>query len=74
MNATFDHTKPTRIVALDGIYILSESGHYEPYYEPDDPKLAYPGLILAALAVVAWVAFIGIAYCAYQALAALGIV
>lgn len=65
------HTKPTRILALDGIYILSESGHYEPYYEPDDPKLAYPGLILAALVVVAWVAFIGAGYAIWRAVEAI---
>lgn len=63
------HTKRHRVATLDGIYILSESGHYEPY-EPD-PKLAYPGLILAALVIVAWVAFIGAGYAIWRAIEAI---
>jgi hypothetical protein len=69
MNA---HSKPARIATMDGIFVLDErSGFYEPFIP--DPPSRYAGPILIAACAVGWAAFIGIAVCIYQAIAALGI-
>ncbi|RTL63550.1 MAG: hypothetical protein EKK41_23220 [Hyphomicrobiales bacterium] len=65
MNA---HSKPLRVVALDGIWELDQStGHYErlDIFE-EEPRWPYPGLIIGALCIIGWGAFIGMAYCLYQ--------
>jgi hypothetical protein len=71
MNAHFEHSKPARIVTLEGIHVLDRYGQYVP--EEIDPPSRYAGPILIAACVVGWAAFIGAAYAIYRALAALGI-
>ncbi|MGY2995472.1 hypothetical protein [Mesorhizobium sp. URHB0026] len=61
MNA---HSKPVHIATDQGIFILSESGFYEPY-EPDT-ETRYPGLIIISLSIIAWAAVGGIGYAVYQ--------
>lgn len=51
----------------DGIYILDpSSGHYEREEQP----ASHPVLLLGLLVGTGWIAFIGIAYCAYCAVEA----
>jgi tryptophan-rich sensory protein len=59
MNA---HSKPLRVVALDGIYQLDQStGHYErlEIFE-EEPRWPYPGAIIISITLLSW-AVIGIA-------------
>lgn len=72
MNAPFDHTKPQRVVALDGIWELDSTGHYQrvDIFE-GEPRWPYPGLIIGALCIIGWGAFIGVSYAAYRAVEAL---
>lgn len=67
MNAPFDHTKPQRVVALEGIFELDSTGHYQrvDIFE-EEPCWPYPGLIIGALCIIGWAAFAGMAYCLYQ--------
>jgi len=68
MNAPFEHTKPQRVVALDGIYVLDQNtGHYELFdvFE-EEPSYRCAGLIIGALCIIGWAAFAGMAYCLYQ--------
>jgi len=67
MNAPFEHTKPQRVVALDWIWELDSTGHYQrvDIFE-EEPRWAYPGLIIGALCIIGWSAFAGMAYCLYQ--------
>lgn len=56
------HTKRPRVATLDGIYILSESGFYEPEAEPET-RYAWRGKLMYALAILgalgaAWVAWV----------------
>jgi hypothetical protein len=68
MNAPFEHIKPQRVVALDGIYVLDQNtGHYELFdvFE-EEPSYPYPGLIIIALCLIGWAAFGGMSYCLYR--------
>jgi hypothetical protein len=59
MNA---HSKPLRVVALDGIYQLDQStGHYErlEIFE-EEPRWPYRGAIIISITLLSW-AVIGIA-------------
>jgi hypothetical protein len=59
MNA---HSKPLRVVALDGIWELDQNtGHYErlDIFE-EEASYPFPGLIIISLALLSW-AVIGIA-------------
>jgi hypothetical protein len=59
MNA---HSKPLRVVALDGIYQLDQStGHYErlDIFE-EETHWPYPGAIIISITLLSW-AVIGIA-------------
>lgn len=61
MNAPFDHTKPQRVVALEGIFELDSTGHYQrvDIFE-EEPSYPFPGLIIISLCLLSW-AVIGIA-------------
>jgi hypothetical protein len=49
MNAPFDHTKPPRVVALDGIWELDSTGHYQrvDIFEEETRLPLWQGLIPA---------------------------
>ena len=63
--------KPQRtIVTLDGIFVRNPvTGFYEP--ENQEERNAHPGLIIAALCLLGWAAFAGLAYCLWMAARAL---
>ena len=67
MNAPFEHTKPQRVVALDGIWEIDSTGHYQrvEIFE-EEPIYRCAGLIIGALCIIGWGAFAGMAYCLYQ--------
>jgi hypothetical protein len=69
MNA---HSKPIRVIALEGIFELDSTGHYQrvDIFE-EEPRWAYPGLIIGALCIMGWAAFIAAGYAAYRAVEAL---
>jgi len=64
MNA---HSKPQRVVALDGIWELDSTGHYQrvDIFE-EEPRFPYSGLIIIALCLIGWAAFGGMSYCLYR--------
>lgn len=63
MNAPFDHTKPQRVVALEGIFELDSTGHYQrvDIFE-EETRLplwqAFLPIVLGGAAIAA--------YCLYQ--------
>lgn len=69
MNA---HSKPQRIVALEGIFELDSTGHYQrvDIFE-EEPSYRCAGLIIGALCIIGWGTFIGVGYAAYRAVEAL---
>ena len=69
MNA---HSKPQRVVALEGIFELDSTGHYQrvDIFE-QEPSYRCAGLIIGALCIIGWSAFIGVGYAAYRAVEAL---
>jgi hypothetical protein len=73
MNAPFERAKRLRVVALDGVYALDErTGFYErvDLFE-EEPSYPHPGLIIAALCLIGWAGFGGMAYCLYLVVEAL---
>lgn len=71
MNAPLEHTKRLRVVALDGIYELDATGHYQrvELFE-EEPSYPFAGLIIIALSLIGWGAFLGMGYAAYRAVEA----
>ena len=58
--------KPDRLITQDGIFYLDrKSGFYEP--ESEREPLPYRGVILVLSAIIGWIAFIGLGFCAYRA-------
>jgi hypothetical protein len=71
MNAPFEHTKPQRVVALEGIFELDSTGHYQrvDIFE-EEQSYRCAGLIIGALCLIGWAAFGGMAWCLYRAVEA----
>lgn len=67
MNA---HSKPQRVVALEGIFELDSTGHYQrvDIFE-EEPSYRCAGLIIGALCIIGWALFLGLGYTAYLVLA-----
>jgi hypothetical protein len=62
--------KPHTISTLEGIFILSEDGHYVPY-EPAEPRPSHPVLMLVFLIAIGWAALIGAGYAICKAVGAI---
>jgi hypothetical protein len=58
MNARFEHSKPTRVVALEGIFVLDKKGEYILEREEEETKWPlWKGLVpitLGAFDLLAW--------------------